>query len=328
MRAAVFEHYGPPAVVTLKDVPQPQPAANEVLIKIHATTVSAGDWRIRSLSVPSGFGVLVRLAFGVFKPRKRILGMELSGEIIAIGNKVTKFSVGDRVIAFTGGRLGCHAEFIALPEDAAIAPKPPGLSDIEAAALMFGGTTALDFLRDKGKLQPGERVLINGASGAVGSAAVQLAKHFGAEVTGVCGTANVELVSSLGADHAIDYTTTDFLANGERYDIIFDAVGNADWARAANALTERGRLLMVVASLPAMLRVPFVSKANGKKAIAGTAAERAEDVRLLAELAATGAYKPMIDRVYPFDEIVDAHARVESRRKRGSVVVEIASDSA
>jgi NADPH:quinone reductase-like Zn-dependent oxidoreductase len=203
--------------------------------------------------------------------------------------------------------------------------KPPSLTHDEAAALSFGGTTALDFLR-RGKLQPGERVLVNGASGAVGTAAVQLARHFGADVTGVCSTANMELVRSLGAHHVIDYTREDFTKNGVTYDVIIDTVGTAPFSRSEASLKETGRLLLVLAGLPDMLQIPWISMTSSKKVIAGTAVGRAEDLRFLAGLAEAGAFRPVIDRRYPLERIVEAHRHVDTGRKKGNVIVTLKHD--
>jgi NADPH:quinone reductase-like Zn-dependent oxidoreductase len=320
MKAIVYERYGPPDVLQLKDVEKPTPRVNEVLIKIHATTVTAGDWRVRSLNAPAGFGLIMRLALGVSGPRQPILGSELAGEIEAVGKGVSQFKVGDQVFAFSGFGMGCHAEYKCMPEDGAIALKPPNLTYEEAAALSFGGTTALDFLR-RAKLQSGEKVLVNGASGAVGTAAVQLARHFGAEVTGVCSATNVELVQSLGAVHVIDYCKEDFTQNGEAYDVIVDVVGTAPFSRSKASLKQGGRLLQVLGSLPELLRAPWVSMTSGKKVIAGPAAERAEDLRFLARLAEAGEFNPVIDRRYPFEQIVEAHRYVDTGRKKGNVVI-------
>ncbi len=325
MKAIVYERYGPPEVLQLKEVEKPTPKDNEVLIKIHATTVTAGDWRVRSLIVPAGFGLIMRLVLGVSRPRQPILGSELAGEIESVGKDVSKFKVGDQVFAFSGFGMGCHAQYKCMPEDGAVALKPTNLTYDEAAALSFGGTTALDFLR-RAKLQSGEKVLVNGASGAVGTAAVQLAKHFGADVTGVCSTANVELVQSLGANHVIDYSKEDFTQNGETYDVIVDVVGTAPFSRSKESLKERGRLLQVLGSLPELLRVPWVSMTSSKKVIAGPAAERAEDLRYLAKLAEAGEFKPVIDRRYPFEQIAEAHRYVDTGRKKGNVVIALEHD--
>jgi NADPH:quinone reductase-like Zn-dependent oxidoreductase len=325
MKAIVYERYGSPDVLNVKEVEKPTPKDNEVLIKTHATTVTSGDWRVRSLNVPVGFGLISRLFFGILRPRQPILGTELAGEIKAVGKDVRKFKVSDQVFAFSGARMGCHAEYKCMPEDGAVALKPPNLTYEEAAALSFGGTTALDFFRS-GKLQSGERVLVNGASGGVGTAAVQLAKHFGADVTGVCSTANVELVRSLGATHVIDYTKEDFTRNGETYDVIMDTVGTAPFSRSKGSLKEGGRLLLVVAGLPAMLQIPWVSITSSKKIIAGPAAERADDLRFLAELAEAGEFRPVIDRRYPSEQIAEAHRYVDSGRKKGNVIITLEHD--
>lgn len=322
MKAIVYERYGPPNVLELREVAKPTPKPNEVLIKIHATTVTSGDWRVRSLDMPVGFALISRLFLGVSRPRQPILGMELAGEIESVGKDVRKFNVGDQVFAFTGTRMGCHAQYRCVREDGALALKPPNLTYAEAAAISFGGTTALDFFR-RGKLRSGESVLVNGASGGVGTAAVQLAKHFGAEVIGVCSSANVALVRSLGATHVTDYTKEDFTRNGETYDVIVDTVGTAPFSRCKDSLKAGGRLLMVLGPLPDMLLVPWVSMTSSKKIIAGPAAERAEDLRFLAELAQTGAFKPVIDRRYPLEQIVEAHRYVDSGRKKGNVVITV-----
>lgn len=321
MKAAVYDRYGPPEVVYIKKVPTPQPKDNEVLVRIHATTVNSGDWRVRSLEVPTGFGLIMRLAMGVFAPRNKILGMEFSGVVEAIGKDVTKFQVGDAV--FSGAEFGGHAEYRAVPEDGPIAPKPENLSFEEAAALCFGGVTALHFVRNGAKVQPGESVLVNGASGATGIAAVQIAKHLGAEVTAVCSGANAELVRSFGADHFIDYTQEDFTQSGKTYDVIVDTAGTAPWSVCKNALRPQGRLAVIAGSLWGMIQAPLVSKKGGKSVIPGVAAANAENVAEIANLAAEGVLKPHIEQVYPFDDIVKAHQHVDSRRKKGSVVVSV-----
>jgi len=325
MKAIVYERYGPPEVLQLKEVEKPTPKDNEVLIKTYATTVTSGDWRVRSLNVPVGFGLIMRLVFGVSRPKQPILGTELAGVVESVGKDVRKFKVGDQVFAFSDPVMGCHAEYKCMPEDGAVALRPPNLTYDEAAALSFGGTTALNFFR-RGKLQRGESVLVNGASGGVGTAAVQLAKHFGADVSGVCSTANVELVRSLGASHVIDYTKEDFTQTGETYDIIVDTVGTAPFSRSKASLKERGRLLMVVGGLPDMLQIPWVSMTSSKKIIAGQAAACAEDLRFLARLAEAGEFKPVIDRRYPFEQIAEAHRYVDTGRKKGNVIITLKHD--
>ena len=325
MKAIVYERYGPPEVLELMEVAKPTPKHNEVLIKTHATTVTSADWRVRSLEVPLGFRLIVRLVFGISKPKQPILGSELAGVIESIGKDVAKFKVGDQVFAFSDAGMGCHAEYKCMPQEGAVVLKPPSLSYDEAAALSFGGTTALDFLR-RGKLHSGEKVLVNGASGGVGTAAVQLAKYFGADVTGVCSTANMELVRSLGARHVIDYTKEDFTQNGETYDVIMDTVGTAPFSRSKDSLKAGGRLLMVLAGLPDMLRIPWVSVTSSKKVIAGPVAVRAEDLRFLAGLAEAGEFRPVIDRRYPFEQIAQAHSYVDTGRKKGNVIITLERD--
>ena len=285
MKAILYQQYGPPDVLQMADIAKPIPKPNEILIKTYATTVTSGDWRVRSLTVPAGFGWITRLVFGVSRPRQPILGSELAGVVESVGEAVSRFKVGDAVFAFSDARMGCYAEYKCMPQDGAVACKPPGLSYGEAAALSFGGTTALDFLR-RAKLQRGESVLINGASGAVGAAAVQLARHFGAHVTAVCGTANMAWVRALGASQVIDYTQEDFTQNGQTYHVIMDTVGTAPFSRCQASLRDGGRLLLVLAGLADMLHAPWASLTSGKKVIAGPVSVRAEDLPLLAELAA------------------------------------------
>lgn len=320
MKTIIAKRYGTPEVLEIVEVEKPTPQAHEVLIRIYATTVTSGDWRVRSLNVPIGFGLVSRLVFGISRPRQPILGSELAGEIVSVGKYVTNFKVGDHVFAFSGASMGCYAEYKCMPESGAVVLKPANLTFDEAAAMSFGGTTALDFIR-RAKLQNGDKVLVNGASGSVGTAAVQLAKHFGADVTGVCSTTNVELVRSLGASYAIDYNKEDFTVKGETYDVIVDTVGNMSFSRCKHSLKKGGRLLLLVASLPEMLWVPWVATISNKKVISGPAAERAEDLRFLAKLAETGKFKPVIDRRYPFEQIIDAHRYVDTGRKKGNVII-------
>jgi NADPH:quinone reductase-like Zn-dependent oxidoreductase len=267
--------------------------------------------------------LLARPVLGMFGPRQPILGSELAGDVEAVGRAVRKFRPGDAVFAFPGSKLGCHAEYRAMPEDGAIALKPATLSYEEAAALSFGGMTALDYLRTKGNLQRGEKVLVIGASGTVGGAAVQIAHHFGAEVTGVCSTDNLELVKSLGADKVIDYTKEDFTASGETYDIIFVSAGAAPFSRCHRSLKKGGRLLMVLAGLSDLIQIPWAALTSSKRVIAGPAAEKPLDLQIIRQLAEAGAFRPVIDRRYPFGKIVEAHAYVDGGHKKGSVVITI-----
>ena len=323
MKAMVYRRYGGPDVVGLAEMPKPVPRDNEALIRIHATTVTTGDWRARSLNLPGGFGFMGRLVFGVFGPRQPILGTELAGVVEAVGKAVTRFRVGDEVFAFPGARYGGHAEYRTMPEDGLIALKPKNLSFEEAAALSFGGASALIFLRDKAHIKAGDRVLIVGASGGVGTAAVQIARHFGAEVTGVSSTRNLELVRAIGADKVIDYTSEDFAKSGERYDIIFDTTGTVPLSRCEPALKDGGRLVAVQGTFAQALGLERSMAASGKKVIAGVAAARAQDLAFLAKLAEAGEYKPVIDRSYPLENAVEAHAYVDTGRKLGNVVLTV-----
>ena len=320
MKAAIVTRYGPPDVVHIAEVPTPAPKDNEVLIRIHASTVSTGDMRLRSADVPRGFGLIIRLLFGITGPRQPILGTDLSGVIESVGKSVTMFKPGDAVFGFPGVKSRCHAEYRTMAQDGNLLSKPENLTHEQAAALSFGGTTALFFLRNQGAVKPGTRVLILGASGAVGSAAVQIAKIIGAHVTGVCSTDNVDLVRSLGADAVIDYTMQDFTAATARYDIILDTVGATTYAKCKSVLARNGRLLMVVAGLPDLLGALW-PRGNGHKIKGGTGPEQLSDLRLLADWAKAGQYTPVIDSTYPLDQIVAAHARVDTGHKRGSVVV-------
>ena len=324
MKAIVYHKYGAPDVLQLDEVETPKPRNTEVLIRIHATTVTAGDVNARGFTfVPPGLGPLARMMLGLRKPKRQILGVELAGEIEAVGRDVKQFKEGDQVFGIDGNGFGAYAEYKCMDEKGALALKPANLTYEEAAAIPFGGTTALGFLR-RGKLESRERVLVNGASGGVGTAAVQLAKHFGAEVTGVCSTANAALVKSLGADYVIDYTKEDFTQSGETYDLILDTVvGKSSFARCRDSLKQNGRYLAVAGGMRALVQMLWTSMIGDKKVIAVSAAEWAEDLRFLAELAQAGKFTPVIDRRYPFEQIVEAHRYVDTGRKRGNVVISL-----
>ncbi len=322
MKAYVCRGYGGPDVLELKDVPKPAPKDDEVLIKVYATTVTAGDWRMRTLNVPKGLGLFARLALGITRPRQPILGTELAGIVETTGKNVTRFKPGDAVFAFPGGKMGSHAQYCVVAENGPVAIKPDNLTFEEAASLSFGGSTALHFLRKAG-IKAGDKVLVIGASGGVGTALVQLAKQFGAEVTGVTSTTNLDLVTSLGAGRVIDYTKEDFTRGLENYDIIADAAGATTFSRCKMALKDKGRLLAIAGGLPDMLSALWAPMTSSKRVIVGPAEERPEDVQQLADLARTGALRPVIDRCYDFAQMREAHAYVETRRKRGSVVVTV-----
>ena len=312
MKAILFERYGPPEVLQLKEIEKPAPRDNEVLVKIHATTVTKGDIRMRSFSVPAGQWLIARLYLGLRGPKRKILGMELAGEIEATGRQVTRFKPGDPVFASTFEvNFGGYAEYKCLPEDGVLALKPANLTYEEAAAAVGGGLTALRCLR-RGTLQKGQKVLIYGASGAVGTNAVQIARrYFGTEVTGVCSTANLELVKSLGASRVIDYTQEDFSQSSERYDVIFDAVARVPASRAKKALKQTGTYLNV-------------HKHSNRDASGGT---MTEELDFLKELLEAGMFKPVIDRCYPLEQIVEAHQYVDQGHKKGNVAILVGSDS-
>ena len=318
MKAIVCTKYGPPDVLQLKEVEKPTPRDNEILVKVHATTVTPGDCRVRSFTVPPLFWLMGRMALGFTKPKNAILGMELAGEIESVGKDVKLFKKGDQVFGSTYGLgFGSYAEYKCMPEDGMVAIKPSNMPYEEAAGVTFGGNSALWFLKE-GNIQSGQKVLIYGASGAVGTFAVQLAKYFGAEVTGVCSTRNLELVTSLGADKVIDYTKEDFARNGETYDIVFDAVGKTSLSRCKGSLTQEG---VYISAVMVPVQVRWHSMTSGKKVIGGTAGEETENLTFLKELLEARKIKPVIDRRYPLEQIVEAHRYVDTGRKKGNVVI-------
>jgi len=320
MKAIVYERYGPPDVLVLKDVEKPIPKNNEVLVKVYSATVTSGDARIRSLNVPVGFKLVTRVVFGIFGPRKPIPGFELSGEVEAVGKDVTHFKKGDQVFG-SSDKFGCNAEYVAVSEDGVIATKPSNMTYDEAAAVPFGALSSLVYLRDFGKIKSGQKVLINGASGSLGTFAVQLAKYFGADVTGVCSSTNIEMVKSLGTDKVIDYTKEDFTKNGDTYDIIFDTVGKISFSNCKNSLTQNGRFLLAVAGIPQFLQVLWTMIISRKKAVAGVALNKKEDLIFIKELIETGKIRSVIDRRYPLEQAAEAHSYVEKGHKKGNVVI-------
>ncbi len=323
MRAIVCTKYGPPDVLQLQEVKKPVPKDNEVLVKIHATTVHIGDLRLRGFSVPPVFRLAFRLSVGFRGPRKKILGSELAGEIEAVGKDVKRFKAGDQVFGDAGGGLGTYAEYLCLPEKATLAIKPAGISYEEAAATTASALSALHFVR-KANIQKGQKVLVNGASGALGTFVVQLAKNSGAEVTGVCSTVNLELVKSIGADAVIDYTKEDFTRNGQTYDVIFDAIGKSSFARCKGALKRKGIYLLSLPTLVSFLQSPWTSLTGGKKLLLiGIPKSSSEDLVFLGELITAGKMKPVIDRSYPLDQIVEAHRYADKGHKKGNVVITV-----
>lgn len=322
MKAAVYRRYGPPDVVHIEDIEKPVPADNEVLIRVYATTVCAADWRMRKADP-----FFIRFMMGLRRPRKvHVLGMEFAGEAQAVGKSVTRFAAGDQLFGGTGFRFGAHAEYVCVPEDANLAIKPHNMSFEEAAAVWFGGFTALHFLK-RANLQPGQKILIYGASGSVGVFAVQLAKYFGAHVTAVCSTSNLALAASLGADEVLDYTRQDFSKAGRVYDVVFDAVGKSGFSRSLKALRKGGCYVRVGGSggslsiIGGMLRELWTSRLGGVNVISGVAEGTPANQLLLKELIEAGKLRTVIDRRYSINEIAEAHRFAEAGHKKGHVVV-------
>jgi NADPH:quinone reductase-like Zn-dependent oxidoreductase len=328
MKAIVYEQYGPPEVLHLKDVAKPVPKENEVLIRMHAVAVTAGDANMRGFTfVPRGFGPVPRLMFGFTKPRKQILGLNMAGEVEAVGKSVTLFKKGDQVFGSTGSVLGAYAEYVCLPEDGVFVLKPVETSYEEASTYAFGAQTALYFLRDLGKITKGQKVLISGASGSVGTFAVQLAKYLGAHVTAVCSASNIDLVKSLGADDVIDYTLEDFTKNGEKYDAILDVTGKVPFPKLKGSLMKNGVYLAVQAGVPDFARVLWTSIRGGKKIKAGVAMANRRDLLFFKDLMEARKIKAVIDTVYPLEKAVEAHRRVDSGHKKGNVVISVSVPS-
>jgi NADPH:quinone reductase-like Zn-dependent oxidoreductase len=331
MKAIVYEKYGPPEVLQLKEVSKPTPKDDEILIRIYATAATTGDVNARGFKfVPPGLEPLARLMMGPRKPKNPILGSVLTGEIETVGKDVDIFGKGDQVFGVDGNALGAYAEYVCLPQEGVLVEKPANMTYEEAAAVPFGALAAFYFLRDKGNIESGQTVLINGASGSVGTAAVQLAKSFGAEVTGVCSTTNLEMVKSLGADKVIDYTKEDFTQSGETYDIIFDmVVGKTSFSDCRNSLNENGLYLAVAGGLKEAIQMLWTSVIGSKKVIfgGGIAAERKENLLIIKELIEAGKLKAVIDRSYPLEQIAEAHRYVETGHQKGNVVITVVQHS-
>ncbi|HLC10861.1 MAG TPA: NAD(P)-dependent alcohol dehydrogenase, partial [Candidatus Bathyarchaeia archaeon] len=305
---------------------KPTPKDNEVLVRVHAATVTKGDCELRSLNLPLTWQLFVRIGFGFRAPRKKVLGQELAGEIESVGRDVKLFKKGDQVFAFTGLRLGAYAEYNCLPEKGLVAIKPANMTFEEAAAVPVGGLHALNCLR-KGNIQSGQKVLVIGAGGTVGTPAVQLAKSFGAEVTGVDSTGKLEMLRSIGADKVVDYTQEDFTKNGESYDVIFDVVGKSSFSSCIRSLKERGFYLLGNPGLSQQVRGLWASMTSSKKVIGGTVSYKTEDLVFLRELIEAGKIRSVIDRRYTLEQIVEAHRYVDTGQKTGSVVITVDHDA-
>jgi NADPH:quinone reductase-like Zn-dependent oxidoreductase len=328
MKAIVHTKYGPPDELQLKEVEKPVPKANEVLIKIHATTVTTSDCNVRNLTfVPKLFLLPMRMQFGFIKPTNKILGFDLAGDIEAVGKDVTRFKISDQIFGTTEPAYGAHAEYICLPEDGVLAIKQANMTYEEAATIPVIANTALYFIRDLGNIQAGQKVLINGASGGIGTFAVQLAKYYGAEVTGVCSTTNLEMVKSLGADNVIDYTKEDFTKTGQTYDVIFDAVGKSSFSRCKSSLKKGGIYLVTVPKLAALLQMLWTSRIGSKKVKMEGAPAKVENLLFLKELIEAGKLKTVIDRRYPLEQTAEAFRYVEQGHKKGNVVITVEHNS-
>jgi NADPH:quinone reductase-like Zn-dependent oxidoreductase len=325
VKAIVHTKYGPPDELELKEVEKPVPKDDEVLIKIHATTVTTSDCNIRNFTfVPKLFLLPSRMQFGFMKPKINILGLDLAGEIEAVGKDVRRFKKGDQVFGTPEPALGAHAEYICIPEDGVLTIKPANTTWEETAAIPLAGNTALYFIRDLGNIQAGQKVLINGASGGIGTFAVQLAKYYGAEVTGVCSTTNVELVKSLGADKVIDYTKQDFTKTGQAYDVILDVVGKSSFSRCKSSLKKKGIYLATLPKLAVLLQMVWTPIVGSKKVKMGDAVGKLENLLFLKELTEAGKLRAVIDRRYPLEQTAEAFRYVERGHKKGNVVITVA----
>jgi NADPH2:quinone reductase len=317
MKAIIYKKFGSPSVLELLDIEKPIPEPNEVLIKVFASSVTSADCMMRR-----GDTVLSRILLGLFKPAKKfqILGTEFSGRVEAVGSKVKKFKSGDEVYAFRGFGTGCYAQYKCMNENGSIAIKPSNMDFPEAATIVDGATTALFFLKEKANIQKGQKILINGASGSIGTFAVQLAKYFEAEVTGVCGTKNIELVKSLGADKVVDYTKEEFTTTGETYDIIFDTVGKSSFAHCKKVLKSNGKYISTVMTFKVVLQ-SFLTRFGKKRVIFAMSLNKSDALIFIRTLIEEGKLKTIIDRKYPLEELPDAHEYVEKGHKHGNVVI-------
>jgi len=329
MKAIIFTEYGSPDVLQLKDVPKPTPKENEILVRVRATPVNYGDLTARNFAnsefnMPVLLYLPARLAFGWNKPRIQILGSELAGDVEAVGSWVTKFKPGDAVFAYVGMKMGANAEYVCIPESGTVSLKPANLTYEEAAVLPYGAVMAASLLQ-KANLKPGQKILVNGASGGIGAMAVQLAKHhYGAEVTGVCGTPRLDYINALGADQVIDYKKQDFTQNGETYDVIFDVLGRSSFARCKNSLRPDGILLFASFKSRALFDMFWTAPFSRKKVICAMAEEKTASLLLVKELAEAGKIRVIIDRCFPLEQTAEAHRYIESGGRQGNVVLIVA----
>jgi 2-desacetyl-2-hydroxyethyl bacteriochlorophyllide A dehydrogenase len=327
MKAMIWTKYGSPNGLQLREVEKPTPKDNEVLIRVHAATVTAGDCEMRSLKFPLFLSLPIRMYVGLRRPtRIKIMGQELAGEIESVGQDVKRFKKGDQVFAAAGFGFGAYAEYTCLSEDGVLAIKPTNLTYEEAAAVPVGGLEALHFLR-KANILSGQKVLISGAGGSIGTFAVQLAKYFGAEVTGVDSTGKLDMLRSIGTDHVIDYTQDDFTQSGETYDVILDVMGKSSFSRCIRSLTPNGHYLLLNAGLSQIVRGRWTSMSSSKKVIIGAASQKTEDLIFLKELIEAGKIKSVIDRSYPLEQIAEAHRYVDTGHKKGNVVITVEHDN-
>ncbi|MCE7947936.1 MAG: NAD(P)-dependent alcohol dehydrogenase [Chloroflexi bacterium CFX4] len=335
MKAVVYTQYGSPDVLHLKDVARPMPKDQEILVKVRAVSINYGDLIARNFknvsprafNMPSIFWLPARIEFGFRKPKRHILGSEFAGEVEAIGKAVTRFKVGDQVFGYLGALMGANAEYLCIAETGLVTHKPANLSYEEAASIPYGALTALTLLR-KVNIQRGQKVLVNGASGSIGAAAVQIAKHFGAEVIGVCSTPRLEFVKAIGADRVIDYTREDFTQGSETYDLIFDVLGKGSFSRARRVLKKNGRYLFASFRLKHLLRMLWTSRFGSKKVICALSSEKPMDMEIVRALAEAGELRAVIDKCYPLEQTAEAHRYVESGSKRGNVVITLAHHGA
>ena len=330
MKAIIYENYGGPEVLKLKDIPKPEPKSNELLVRIHASTINYGDVSARNFknisfsefNMPSILLIFAKLAFGISKPKTQVLGSEFSGEIEAVGNSVTKFKTGDPVFGYTGMKLGAHAEYVCISENGMVALKPKNRSHEEASALPYGGIMALELLK-KTPVGKGQKVLVNGASGAIGSAAIQILKFQGAEVTGVCSADRMSYVKALGADFVLDYSKKDYLSSGKKYDLIFDILGKLKWSDCKKLLTENGKVLFASFKTSKLARMLITGFFGKQKVICALAGENQANMETLKNLAVNDHLKTIIDRIFPLEEAVKAHDHYENKLNKGHVILKI-----